>query len=88
MLHPLRMKQRDLENPPYRRLSDLRQEKDAVLFQDSQSSSKVEEEKISKEFFDQSQVEELLRSSSPPPGSEGFSNPKEVKGGNMPTFIL
>jgi hypothetical protein len=25
--------------------------------------------------------------SSPPPGSEGLSNPEEVKGGRRPTFI-
>jgi hypothetical protein len=31
MLHPLRMKQGDLKNPPCRKLSDLRQEKDSVL---------------------------------------------------------
>jgi hypothetical protein len=50
MLHPLRMEQRDLENPSCRRLSDLRQEKDAVLLQNSQSSSKVKEEKNSREI--------------------------------------
>jgi hypothetical protein len=32
MLHPLRMKQGDLKNPPCRKFSDIRQEKDRVLF--------------------------------------------------------